>query len=220
LHRWDNGVLAGRDRAAGGTWMGVHADGRFAGLTNVRQGFEPSGARSRGELPLRFLDAADPAAGAAARIAADLDGYGGFNLLLADDREMWWLTNRNSVAPQRVSPGIHGVSNAALDTAWPKVAIGKDRFAAALSADDGSDAAAKRYVDLLADTQRAPWRSLPRTGVPRIAERRLSAAFVDMGDYGTRASTVLRIRNDGSFDITEHRFGPAGRPLGTTALTS
>ena len=44
-------VLAGRDLAAGGSWMGVTRRGRFAALTNYRDPGLAGGRRSRGELP-------------------------------------------------------------------------------------------------------------------------------------------------------------------------
>src|SRR5258706_7087428 len=54
-------ILAGRDLEAGGTWLGVRRDGRFALVTNVRQGgaHDPA-ARSRGELVHRVLHATAP----------------------------------------------------------------------------------------------------------------------------------------------------------------
>lgn len=222
LHWWADRherIAAGRDVSGGGTWLGVDAAGRFAAVTNVRQGVavaDPT-MRSRGELPVEFLAGAQPPA---AHVAG-LDGaaYQGFNLLVADADELWWASNRSADAPQAVSAGVHGLSNAALDTDWPKVRDGVAGLTDLLPADDGSAAATERYLDLLADTRRAPWRLLPRTGVPRLSERRLSARFVDMGEYGTRSSTVLRIRYDGSIEITERRFGRFRRPTGETWLS-
>ena len=58
--RWRNGreapqVYAGRDLEAGGTWLGVGANGRFAALTNIRDPHQPPARKSRGELVARFL---------------------------------------------------------------------------------------------------------------------------------------------------------------------
>lgn len=223
---WDESerrIAAGRDRAAGGTWMGVSADARFAALTNVRQGSQtgvtPPGLRSRGELAVRFLSADQPAPAAAATIHDNGGEYQGFNLLIADAEQMWWTSNRSAAAPHEISPGLHGISNAALDTPWPKVTGGLADFGGVCRDDDGSPAVTERYFAILADTARAPWKQLPHTGVPRLSERRLSARFVDMGDYGTRASTVLRVAYDGSFDVAERRFGRRGTPCGASELT-
>ncbi|NIV34441.1 MAG: hypothetical protein GWN58_34770, partial [Anaerolineae bacterium] len=45
-------LLAGRDLAAGGTWLGVTRTGRFAAVTNYRspQDMHRQAPRSRGEL--------------------------------------------------------------------------------------------------------------------------------------------------------------------------
>ena len=47
---------AGRDLEAGGTWLGIGANGRFAALTNIRDPHQPPARKSRGELVARFLD--------------------------------------------------------------------------------------------------------------------------------------------------------------------
>lgn len=136
-----------------------------------------------------------------------------------DADELWWISNAAVRSPQQVVAGVHDLSNAALDTPWPKVRDGTADFAAALAVDDGTNAATQQYFDILADTRRAPWKALPHTGVSKLDERRLSANFIDKGRYGTRASTVLRVRRDGSFEIAERRFGRRRRPTGATCLT-
>ena len=59
---------------------------------------------------------------------------------------------------------------------------------------------------------------LPDTGVGRETERLLSSVFIRSAAYGTRASTLVRVREDGSRSIHERRFGPHGEPLGETRL--
>ena len=98
--------------------------------------------------------------------------------------------------------GVYGVSNAALDTPWPKVVNGKHRFADAL----GAGAEVEDFFKVLADDAVAPDELLPDTGVGLELERLVSPAFISSPDYGTNASTVLRIRRDGSFDVEERRF--------------
>ena len=56
--RWQDApaVLGGRDLQAGGTWLGVDRSGRFAAVTNYRQGRREAAApRSRGLLVSEFL---------------------------------------------------------------------------------------------------------------------------------------------------------------------
>ena len=123
-------VFAGRDLAAGGTWLGVTRAGRFAAVTNIREpGRSVARARSRGELVTNFLVSQD----SPQVHLADVPGkaYNGFNLLAADRDELWWYSNRDG-DPQRVEPGLHGVSNALLDTPWPKVTGGVAELARVL----------------------------------------------------------------------------------------
>ena len=122
-------LLAGRDREAGGTWMGVSRNGRFAAVTNYRGGRDPGAAESRGLLVTRFLEGSDPAGeyvtGAERRGAA----YSGFNLLADDGRELWWCSNRDSAA-RHLPEGIYGLGNFLLDT--PEVGEARERFARAI----------------------------------------------------------------------------------------
>ena len=97
---------------------------------------------------------------------------------------------------------MYGVSNAALDTPWPKVVAGKQRFADALA----SGAGVHDFFTVLADDAVAPDELLPDTGVGLELERLVSPAFISSPDYGTTASTVLRIGRDGSYDVEERRF--------------
>jgi uncharacterized protein with NRDE domain len=55
--RWPDApaVIGGRDLEAGGTWLGIAANGRFAAVTNVREPGMPAGERSRGALTRDFL---------------------------------------------------------------------------------------------------------------------------------------------------------------------
>lgn len=78
-------VIAGRDRTAGGTWMGLNRHGVTAAVLNRPGSLGPAaGKRSRGELPLMAL-AHDTAAGAARAIAALNAGeWRGFNMAIAD----------------------------------------------------------------------------------------------------------------------------------------
>src|SRR5436309_9785782 len=116
-------ILAGRDLEAKGTWMGVSRGGRFAAVTNYRGAREPSAAESRGALVARFLASRE----APQRYVGGLvgDRYSGFNLLAADDEELWWTSNRDG-SPRRLEAGIYGLANALLDS--PDVEAAKARF--------------------------------------------------------------------------------------------
>jgi uncharacterized protein with NRDE domain len=209
----DPRILGGRDLEAGGTWLALREDGRFAAVTNVREASPAKGERSRGHLPAEFLRGdQDPGAYTAA-----IDGtrFQGFNLLLADPRALWYCSNRDGAA-RELGPGIYGVSNHLLDTPWPKLVSAKARFAHSLA----SLPALGGLFTMLADSEIVPDPWLPSTGVPLECERMLSAIFVQSEAYGTRASTVLTRRRNGAFRLEERRFGAGGAPLGVRRIRS
>ena len=203
-------IVAGRDLAAGGTWFGVHRTGRWALVTNVREGGNSdAAARSRGELvPLVLgassLDDAFAALGAAA------PRYNGFNLLAGDATRALWMSNRAD-GMRRLHAGLHGLSNALIDTPWPKLLRTRDRMAA--WAATGNRDIAPLFATL-ADTTPAPDHLLPSTGVPRERERMLSSAFILSDTYGTRCSTIFTIDHDGEARLHERSFDPAGATMG------
>ena len=127
---WDDrpGILAGRDLEARGTWMGISRSGRFAAVTNYRGAREPRAAESRGALVTRFLENGQPPASYVEETRKKAASYSGFNLLVSDAAELWWVSNRDG-EPRRLEAGIYGLGNALLDS--PDVEPAKQRFAAA-----------------------------------------------------------------------------------------
>lgn len=205
----DPRVIGGRDLEAGGSWLGVRAGGRFAAVTNVREPGVPRGPRSRGDLVREFLLGEAPAAAFVNAVRGQ--DYSGFNLLVADGRALWYGSNRDGRA-RELAPGVYGLSNHLLDTPWPKLVTAKARFQAAL---DGLPDPEGMF-QVLADREVVPDALLPATGLSPEWERKLSAIFVEAGDYGTRASTALTVDPAGRPDLEEHRFGPGGEPAGST----
>ena len=201
-------VHAGRDLEAGGTWLGIGANGRFAALTNIRDPHRPPGRRSRGELVARFLDGEIPIDEYLADVVARSPEYGGFNLLVGNLHELWHFNARESEAVM-LQPGIYGVSNASLDTPWPKLLRAKAALSAALD-----DPRPEVLLALLSDPQTAPSAELPDTGVGLATETLLSSVFIASQSYGTRASTALIVHADGSRHLVERSFGPYGGHLG------
>ena len=185
-------ILGGRDLQGGGTWLGLNAAGRFALLTNVRDPARDAAAPSRGEIVPRWLRGDLDAAAFRAQVASR--GYNGFNVIAADlaHGEVFHASDRTS-ARTMLSSGIHGLSNAGLDTPWPKVLALKSRLAAALGDAGSLDALRNALFDALADPTRAADGELPSTGVPADWERSLSAAFIALPEhgYGTRCSTLV-----------------------------
>ena len=205
-------VLAGRDLEGGGTWMGITRSGRFAALTNYR---DPSILRkdvpSRGGLVAGFLTGQERIDAFLARLTPLSATYNGFNLLLGDlsgeNRRLVWFSNVTNER-RELGPGIHGVANHLLDSAWPKVGAGKTALAAALGTLPDNTA----LFELLRDDSIHPDEALPRTGVSLEWERLLSSAFVKAPGYGTRSSTVLLVGHDRQVTFTEQTWLEGGMP--------
>ncbi len=207
LQRWTSPagqtVISGRDVRAGGTWLGLSENGRLAYLTNVREPERRGGDRSRGQLPLAWIDGTETPE--AFIESLDPQAYQGFNLVVGDLRQQrWhWMSNRRP-APERLevhlqhrplTPGVYGLSNAFLDTPWPKTVKLRQALTRALDEAAHDQTLQERLWAALSDHQPAPDHALPQTGVPTDAERALSAARVCFPDgrYGTRSSTLLMV---------------------------
>ena len=206
---------------AGGTWLGVTADGRCSVVTNVRNPHDAQTGLSRGLLVTDYLTQSDAAAIHAARLQSVAADYRPFNLLIFDATQAFHMGNRPRPQAQALSSGVHGLSNAELDTPWPKTRRLCERMRQWLDAET-SNARADDFSALfnaLADQHLAPDTELPDTGIGLERERWLSSAFIRGESYGTRASTIVAIGHDGLGVIIERRFGPNGHFEGETALS-
>lgn len=216
---WDAapGVLAGRDLEKGGTWLGVTRTGRIAALTNFRdpRAVRPDAA-SRGALVAGFL-AGDASAedwlGAALR---DAGRYNPFNLVAGTGARLLVLESRTG-RTGTLAPGVHGISNALVDTPWPKVTRGKAALERLLA--HAGELDPEELLLLLGDREPAPDAELPDTGVGLEKERLLSPAFIVSERYGTRSSTVLLLDGSGRARFVERSFDARGNATGTVDLT-
>jgi uncharacterized protein with NRDE domain len=214
---WDGGegIVAGIDRERGGTWLGVRTRPgerpRFAAVTNVRDPIDlrpkEPGEPSRGDLVSGFLRSETDALAYASRAAADAR-MRGFNLLVLDEGALVWCSNRAPAPglPRRVTRGVHGLSNAFLDTPWPKVERAKAMLAAELAKKETPSLEA--LFSILADDARPADAALPDTGVGLALERELSPIRITTPVYGTRCATVLVARADGTATIAERTIAP------------
>lgn len=213
-HWWpdDPRLLAGRDLRAGGTWMGVTREGRFAAVTNFRDPSERrSTARSRGTLVTDFLLGSATPLDFLASVATHAREYNGFNLIAGDGRSLWCYGSRDG-PPREIEPGVHGLSNHVLDEPWPKVVRGREAMKAAL----GNPDPAPELFRFLSDEIPAQDAQLPGTGVGLEWERRLSSALITGADYGTRSSTVYIAGRCARLRFEERTRGPRGEVTGTT----
>ena len=227
-------VLSGRDLQDGGTWMGFSPNGRFAMLTNVRQPSTkpPAQPISRGALALAWLESSSDVQS----FAASLHGgrYQGFNLIVGDVRlqHCFHLSNQAFSKPfeglAHIEPAqiaidlivthmpwgaVYGLSNATLDTPWPKTERLKTALQTSLAA-ASTQALTAQQVSALRDSKPASDDALPNTGVPLALERALSSIWVShpsvAPQYGTRSSLVAVQTAMGDLEVTELTYSHTG----------
>ncbi|CAH8273711.1 unnamed protein product [Arabidopsis lyrata] len=210
LRWWEDGeTVGGRDLVGGGTWLGCTRHGRLAFLTNFREASSFPDAKSRGDLPIRYLQSRKSPAEFAEEIQDEISLYNGFNLVVAHvlSKSMIYITNRpphgHKLATQ-VSPGIHVLSNANLDSPWPKCLRLRECFQQLLAENGSREFPVKTMVEeVMTNTVKDEETELPHVFTPET-EYHLSSIFVDMqrptGRYGTRSISAISIKSHGDGD--------------------
>jgi len=206
-------VLAGRDLEQGGTWMGTTRTGRFAAITNVRDPARTAPApRSRGALTLNFLTGETSPQAYLAGIEPQADQYALFNLVVGDQQSLWVFSNAHgNRGPQALAPGLYGLSNAALDTPWPKVTLGKSVLARSL---DSATLSHTELATAVHDRGLARPEELANHGLIGEMDQTLSAQFITAGVYGTRSTTTMWLTRTGAAHWCERSFDDRGRETG------
>ncbi len=207
LHWWDDRpqVLGGRDLQAGGSWLATGRDGRFATVTNSRDAEPPSETlRSRGLLVSDFLASDEDASSFLDSLQPDQ--YAGFNLLVSDGQTVMYASNRDP-AVRSLSSGIYAVSNAVLDTPWHKVRYAREAMTQLVNSGDTEPAS---LFEMLASEERAPAEDVDTSRLPFELAHRITAPFIVDENYGTRSSTVVRLRHNGDVEVVERRYRPYG----------
>jgi uncharacterized protein with NRDE domain len=210
-------LLAGRDLSAGGTWMGITRQGRFAALTNYREPHcvYPRGP-SRGLLVTDFLTGSASPEAYLTTIAARDRRYNGFNLVVGNIQSgLFYYGNRGCHSgdagslPMRLAPGLYGLSNHRLDTPWPKVLRGKALLADCL----GTSGAAldTSLLKALSDMTQPADTQLPDTGVGLAWERILAPLFINSAHYGTRSCSVVRLDRQAHLNFVERTLPQPGK---------
>lgn len=209
----DEHILAGRDLVAGGSWLALARNGRFAAVTNFRDGVARAAPRSRGELVSRFVGNGDNVSAHLQTI--EFDHYAGFSALFKDGDRLAYASNRDTMNVS-LQPGTYGLSNAALDTPWPKLVRARTALTEAVAQktiglDDLLDILADRTTPAEPSQTEAANNEDPSLPTDRRAR---SAAFVVNPNYGTRCSTAVLYRADGHVEVAERRFASSGKADG------
>lgn len=187
--------------------MTISRQGKFAAVTNYRDLANiRDNAVSRGEIPTNFLLSDQNPAGYIDKLHEHSEAYNGFNVLVADEKQMVHYSNYERKLNE-LSPGVYGLSNALLDTRWPKVERAKSKFEALL----GNSFGHGELIDMMGDTTLADDEVLPDTGVSREMEKSLSAMCIRMENYGTCCTTAITVDRDGRVVFTEKSYPVGGR---------
>ena len=199
-------VVAGLDRLAGGSWLGLNDEGVVACVMNRMNTLGPApGRRSRGELVLEALDHADAVAAADALSALDPAAYRAFNMVIADNRDAFWLRNlghpQGWVEAEPLTPGLSMITAHDLNdtTKSARIRAFLPRFAAA-SAPDPEAGDWRSWESLLGSSEVA-------AGAP-VTD---GMAFTTDSGFATVSSSLLALPALGRKRRPIWRFAP-GRP--------
>lgn len=204
-------VLSGRDLKGNGTWLGVTRTGRIAAVTNYRDPVtHMPDAPSRGMLVSNYLTAKSAPRQYLKAVSKIGHTYNGFNLIAGDGSGLYYCSNR-ATGIQKLKPGLYGISNHLLDTAWPKIHKGKAQLRALLAGKEKMEI--EKIWGVLADRLPASDSELPDTGVGLQWERILSPLFITSPDYGTRSSSIVLMDKSGWITIMERTFLNSGNEI-------
>jgi len=218
-HHWQEAphVLAGKDLEAGGTWMGITNDGRFAAVTNFRAPEKgvPNNVRSRGELVRDFLAQQEHNKTSARNYAEEIISqghqYAGFNLLVSDGKDFIYCNNQTNEI-KALTSGIYALSNHLLDTPWPKATRGRNGLGEIINHTEekmttaGHTELTNSLFTLLQNKQPALEGELPKTGNDKNMEKLLSSVFIESEHYGTCSSTAIIFHKKNSVYFHEKQF--------------
>jgi len=204
IQLWEEGFYAGKDLKAGGTWLGLHPNGRFAYLTNYRDLKNvKQNVKSRGDLVKNFLEGNTGPLEYLLAIEKEKDQYEGFNLLVGEGDDLFYLSNKKD-GIFRLENGLYGLSNALLETPWAKLVKAKEKLHAKIN---NNEIELNGLREVLLSREIEPDRFLPSTGATLEQERLLSSQFINVGNYyGTINTTVLLWKHSGEVEIKEIRY--------------
>lgn len=207
-------ILGGRDLQAGGTWLALHRNGRFATVTNFSDAKAPSAKlRSRGHLVTGFLES--ELSPSAYLKTIDENAHAGFNLIVGQGPDVAYLSNREE-GSRDLEPGIYGLSNALLDGPWHKVERSKRKFSALLESGQVNETSLMRLMN---DREKAPAAEVETGHLDFKTAHSITAPFIVMPHYGTRCTTVMLADSEGGWRFVERSFDSAGQKTGESSFT-
>lgn len=178
-------VIAGIDKLAQGSWLGRNDEGLVAAMLNRMGTLGPeAGKRSRGELVLEALDYADAADAADALVHLNATAYRPFNMVIADNRDAFWLRNDGrKVQSLPIPDGLSMLTAFELNDEEQDARIRNflPRFRDAAAPDPD-------------DSDWSSWQALLGTSAPHgILDREAGLCFQLDNGFGTRSSALLAL---------------------------
>ncbi|HMV44500.1 MAG TPA: NRDE family protein [Leptospiraceae bacterium] len=200
-------LLAGRDEQDKGTWLGITKEKRISALTNYRNiPLHKEGRISRGLLVRDFLISNKTAEEYLEILESSKENYNPYNILLGNPTELY-VYNNVSNQRQKLEKGFHGLSNAFLNSPWPKLSRGIEHLKKAVL----TNQLEKDYLfSLMQDETKATDDLLPDTGVGLDKERFLSSIFLKSEVYGTRSTAILLFDRQNTVSFYEKTYNPKG----------
>jgi len=205
MHWWEpEKILAGKDLQAGGTWLAVSDDGRFAAITNYKELINGKvDLKTRGELVSNYITSKGLSS---IDYLENIKGinYAGFNLLLGDKEGIHYFSNRTEEI-DKLEPGIHAVGNLLLNSQTKKSIKVKNQFKELLQTNPDEVALMefmKRDSGDLSDLDMAGFKETEHEEIPY--------RFIKSDVYGTRCTTLLTINPNGKYRITEQNYSKRG----------
>ena len=209
-HFWPDhpDLLAGKDLSEQGTWLGITKQGRIAAVTNsyLTTDQESDKKLSRGKLVIDYLTGGIGAEDYLNQVRQQRSDYNGFNLIVGSSES---LHHYNNILDEYriIQTGNHAVSNATLDTPWPKVTITKAAMAELASSSPLDEEAIFR---IMADRTPPSDDQLPDLPLPLPILRAVSANFIRTERYGTRSTTLILIDHSDQVTFVERSYLPDG----------
>ncbi|BDM62582.1 hypothetical protein NFHSH190041_00340 [Shewanella sp. NFH-SH190041] len=207
-HLWPEGIVAGKDLQAGGTWLGCKINGAIAAVTNIRTNTPNDPTKlSRGELVTQALqELITPA-----WLMQHSQDYNPFNLVFEYQQQLYCFHSpQQQLIP--ISSGVHAICNGALTDIWPKMALGKQKLTQILESYRQPDL--EQLILMMQDETRPADHLLPQTGLPLAWEQQFSAIFIRHPDYGTRSTSIMLYHHSGKLQFLERRYNATGEQLG------
>ena len=213
MHWWEpEKILAGKDLQAGGTWLAVSDDGRFAAITNYKELINgKTGLKTRGELVSNYITSKGLSS---IDYLENIKGinYAGFNLLLGDKEGIHYFSNRTEEI-DKLEPGVHAVGNLLLNSQTKKSIKVKNQFKELLQTNPDEDALLEFMKDDSGDLS-----DFNMAGFKETEHEEIPYRFIKSDYYGTRNTTIITINETGEYKVSEQNFSENGKKLEKTSF--